>query len=280
MENFLDFLEAKGLSENTVLQYLQLYERFPHQDLSQETINRFIKRCPNFMIRAFVKNYLAFLNIKDYDIPKFTGHRKNKEGTVLDENALRKLTDALYSTKTLLGALLELSYLCGLRISEAMYLTPSDFDWDSWEGTDKPMRLKIKGKGNAERIIIVPNYMMKIMKELVLEHLYKAGKNPAEQMNTRIFYFSKQYWRKILAKKSIEVLGKRISPHDLRRSRATGWWREGKDITSIQKRLGHADISTTQRYIKPDIQVILSEWEEEVASLGSPWYPLLATGYV
>jgi len=63
-----------------------------------------------------------------------------------------------------------------------------------------------------------------------------------------------------------EVEGRKVSKftlHDLRRSVATEWFNKGKDIFTISKRLGHASISTTQRYINPDEERILNEWKNE-----------------
>ncbi|GBR75791.1 putative phage integrase [Candidatus Termititenax persephonae] len=110
---------------------------------------------------------------------------------------------------------LALCYYSALRVSEALNYNGSEI---------------ITGKGGHERYVYFSEKAEK----------YGAIK---KQKLTRYALCNRLY------RVSKRILGYRISPHDLRRSRATTLYKKTQDILSVQALLGHKDTVTTFQYI-------------------------------
>ena len=148
--------------------------------------------------------------------------------------------------------ILEILYSTGMRITELLNLHLSDF-------INIGDSLQIKGKGNVYRIVAF-NKESKSAIDMWLTHrcfLQKYRNNkymfPAKNSNSHI---SRQIIYKDLSylSRKIGINNKEISPHNIRHSFATHMLNRGADLRSLQKLLGHADISTTEiyTYVKPE----------------------------
>lgn len=143
------------------------------------------------------------------------------------------------------SAMLELLYSSGLRASELVRLKLADI---SFEGGF----VRIVGKGSKERVVPVNRRTLERMKRylrdcrpLLLrkhasEYLFVTGRGGPM---TR-----QRFWQTIKAHG--KLLGIELSPHTVRHSFATHLLEGGADLRSLQKMLGHSDISTTQIYTK------------------------------
>jgi integrase/recombinase XerC len=142
-------------------------------------------------------------------------------------------------------ALLVLIYGCGLRISEALGLTYKDVPQGDV--------LSIIGKGNKERLVPV----LPLVREGLADYigacpfpfsadtplfLGKRGK----ALDPAIFQLQIRKLRAALG------LPDTVTPHAFRHSFATHLLSAGGDLRSIQELLGHASLSTTQRYTHVD----------------------------
>ncbi len=143
-------------------------------------------------------------------------------------------------------AILELLYASGLRVSE---LTALEFDdLDLGEGM-----VRVRGKGRKERLVPVGSQAVKAIRKYLrrrseLEPRPGSGKD-ALFLNFRGTRLNVRSVRRILnhALESAAITRK-ISPHVLRHSFATHLLDAGADLRSIQELLGHASLSTTQKY--------------------------------
>jgi integrase/recombinase XerC len=150
-------------------------------------------------------------------------------------------------------AVLTLLYGCGLRISEALSLLRSD----------APMSdlLRITGKGSKTRMVPV----LPAVREAV--DAYLAQVPFAIMPNERLFRAKRGGVlspRHVQA--TVQLLRGRLglpasaTPHALRHSFATHLLGAGADLRSIQELLGHASLSTTQRYTEVDAAALLSAY--------------------
>ena len=147
-------------------------------------------------------------------------------------------------------ALLTLLWGCGLRISEALSLRGSDLPL--------PDTLRITGKGGKTRLTpVLPEvrdavdaYVASVSPPLaVADPLFRAVRGGP--LTPRHAQATVQRLRGRLG------LSDRTTPHALRHAFATHLLGAGADLRSIQELLGHASLSTTQRYTAVDAEGLL-----------------------
>lgn len=158
-------------------------------------------------------------------------------------------------------AIFELLYSSGLRVGELTSLKLQDLDLgNGW--------VRVIGKGNKERYVPVGSRAVLAMQEylpiramLQLKCRSIAGRD-ALFLNSRGGRLSSRSVARIL--KSLVVsagLAKNVSPHSFRHSFATHMLYGGADLRSIQELLGHASLSTTQRYTKADLGKLMEVYD-------------------
>ncbi len=143
-------------------------------------------------------------------------------------------------------AAIMLMYCCGLRISETLSISTNNI-------IDDFKFIKVKGKGNKERIIP----LIKIVADSIIDYI-KICPFPVTLSNS-IFVGSRggkqnpgTLQRTIRKIRITLELSESLVPHAFRHSFATQLLSNGADIRSIQELLGHSNLSTTQIYTKVD----------------------------
>ena len=144
-------------------------------------------------------------------------------------------------------ALLLLLYGCGLRIGEALALKRREAPLPGAES------LRVLGKGRKERLVPV----LPVVTEAVAEYLALCPYRPEPDGPLFLGARGKALAPRIL-QRSLQSLRLRLglpdwtTPHALRHSFATHLLAGGGDLRTIQELLGHASLSTTQRYTGVD----------------------------
>ena len=152
-------------------------------------------------------------------------------------------------------AILTIIYGCGLRISEALALNVGDITHNDF--------LKIHGKGNKERYVPV----LPVIKTKIDAYLtacpYNQSKGEPLFLGARGERISPRIVQRTLEKaRNILNLPDNITPHALRHSFATHLLAKGTNLRYIQELLGHASLSTTQRYTNVEISHLKKEYEK------------------
>jgi integrase/recombinase XerC len=149
-------------------------------------------------------------------------------------------------------ALFELLYATGLRVSEAAGLDLEDVDFSA--------RLaRVTGKGSKERIVPFGEEAEAALKAWLpvrsaLRHgAADAGEDEPLFVNRRGGRLTTRSMSRLL-KRRLRAAGlpDEISPHALRHTFATHLLQAGADLRAIQELLGHASLSTTQKYTHLD----------------------------
>ena len=140
-------------------------------------------------------------------------------------------------------ALLETLYSTGARVSELVALDIGDV-------REPEGLVRLQGKGRKERIVPIGEMALDAIRRYrVSLPLQSSGVPPrALFCNQRGGRLTSRSVARIVTRYSSRLAGGAVSPHTLRHSFATHLLDEGADLRSIQEMLGHASLSTTQRY--------------------------------
>lgn len=268
-ETLVEILNAKGLSDRTIQAYLYYYDALQKilqgtgRNLDQEVLNTFLNAFNNASpCRAFLKIYVTENKRDDLAVPVITGRKAKKKREFITPEEVGMIGKRMRDDgKDKFFYMLYLTYECALRRNETTQIRVEDFDWHTWiKDPERRGKLKISfmgAKGKKERYVSVPSWLMK--------RLYVYIKDTAASMDDEdpIFMMGNVRWHQIFKKYARQVVGRSCSLHDLRFSKATTWYREGKDVRQIKIRLGHTRIETTYRYIDPAEEEELVAWQGE-----------------
>ena len=173
----------------------------------------------------------------------------------LDESDARVLLNAARDEAAAGGAsqirnwaILELTYACGLRVSEVCALDISSLNRET-------LTVRFVGKGNKERVVpygppaadALDHWLVRGRPQLAGErsgHALFLG-DKGGRIDPRIV-------RSMVHEMAARAGVHDIAPHGLRHSTATHLLQGGADLRAVQEMLGHSSLSTTQRYTHVD----------------------------
>ncbi len=203
--------------------------------------------------RGLAKN-AALAAVRTPKLPKSVPKPLSAEDAGLALERIAELAEAPWIGRRDL-AILTLLYGCGLRLSEALGLARS-------EAPLRPGMLSITGKGRKTRLVpVLPAVSEAIAEYLALCPHRLTAKGPlfvgvrGGPLNPRLVQRQMQRLRALLG------LPETATPHALRHSFATHLLAGGGDLRSIQELLGHASLSTTQRYTAVDAERLLAVYD-------------------
>jgi integrase/recombinase XerC len=154
------------------------------------------------------------------------------------------------------AAILETLYSCGLRVSELVGL-----DWRDVDVENECVR--VFGKGRKERIVPIG--------EIALERLRRWKEHVAAEKITSDAVFVNRRGGRLTTRSVARFLARyglaagtsrRVHPHALRHSFATHLLEQGADLRAIQEMLGHASLSTTQRYTHVNLDHLMKVYDD------------------
>lgn len=248
LEQFLAIVnvsEMANVTDNDVYQYVQ---KLSHMNYAPKSIARKISALKEFFKFLFSEkeikeNPTAYLMApkQEKPLPKF-----------LTEVELKRLIDTAQSKEGMharrLAVMLVLMSACGLRVSELVGLPENCINFDKKE-------ILVRGKGSKERLIPISDEAI----ESVLDYttyrdnfirggrksiwLFPSLTSSSGHMTREAFFMA---LKEIAAEAGISP--EKISPHVLRHTFATRLLNHDADLRSVQKMLGHEDISTTEIY--------------------------------
>jgi integrase/recombinase XerC len=167
-------------------------------------------------------------------------------------------------------AILELFYASGLRLSELADLDLQDVNLAS-------RIARVRGKGGKERLVPFNHSAMDALKAMMADHVqigagHGGGRHAIDRhrrhrdplfLNLRGGRLTTRSVDRIVRRYVREAsIGPGISPHALRHTFATHLLQAGADLRAIQELLGHARLSTTQRYTHLDVQHLMDVYRQ------------------
>ena len=270
-KNFLKF--EKNLTENTIQSYVldikklidfiedshtnKKADNITNNDIKQfiYTQSKIIGTRSQSRLISSIKKFFHFLEIEklieenptdELEYPKI-GLKIPETLTTIEIDSLINYFKNSKNNSLRNSTITEVLYSCGVRVSELINIKISDIFFEDF-------LIKVNGKGNKERF--VP--MSKLSKIMIKDYIGSERFNIIPKKGYQDFLFLNNRGQSLtrvmiytilnIAKKGLGFK-KKISPHLLRHSFATHLIENGADISSIQKMLGHTNITTTERYL-------------------------------
>ncbi len=154
-------------------------------------------------------------------------------------------------------AMWEVAYGSGLRVSELVGLDKEDIDLnEGW--------VKVLGKGSKERVVPLGSKAKQSLVRYLARRMELVSEpTDALFLNYRGGRLTARSVRRLLKQHLIRAgLDPDVTPHGLRHSFATHLLDSGADLRSIQEMLGHASLSTTQRYTHVSLQQVVNAYDQ------------------
>ena len=275
IDKFLEYIVVeKRYSEHTLISYKKDLEGFllfvsdteGTRDLTKVdkkvirnflvhlTENHFQKRSINRKLSSLRSFYLFLLKIGEIEVSPLESVSSLKfyaeKQIPMSEEEMAELSEILdEDTEHFLEkAIIETLYQTGIRKAELCNLFFENVDFSSNE-------IKIKGKGNKERIVPISSVLAEI--------LYKFIEIRKPLPESEIYFFVRENGKKLSEKFVYSVVNsylsmvtfkKKKSPHILRHSFATHVLNNGAEISKVKKLLGHSSLASTQVYTNGNIE--------------------------
>ncbi|MFX0011006.1 MAG: site-specific tyrosine recombinase/integron integrase [Candidatus Hermodarchaeota archaeon] len=204
------------------------------------SLNEFISKNPMETIRS------PKVKLEE-SLPKFLDVSEIE--TIFNKLQNRKLFNSRKSERYYL--VIRLLYSTMARVSELCNIKIKDIDF-------KKGYLRLRGKGNKERIVPVDKKTLEIFKEHLANRIsyssedYLLVNTRNQRLNPRVV----QSDIKLIKERCGFPDTKVITPHVFRHTGATHLRRSGMDISELQDILGHSSPNTTRIYAKNDISKI------------------------
>ncbi len=231
--DYLSFLKSSKYALNTINRKISVIKNF----FQFIFIEKIIKNNPSLNINSIKKEKKLPLVLSENEIidlinKAFDNYKISNRQKKLSSYRLYAVLEILYSTGLRVGELLSLKVISLKNIKDKYY---------------------IKGKGGVQRLIIFNQKSLEVIKFwinlrnneksfLKNEYLFPKS-NSMKSISRQIIYKD----LKSLAMQ-VNIQDDKISPHSIRHSFATHLLNRGVDLRSLQKMLGHSDISTTEIY--------------------------------
>jgi integrase/recombinase XerC len=287
IEPFITWLtDEKGYSRHTIINYRRDILEFAEEAGTETDVGSLDKR--------IIRNYVYSLNIKNKSSSvarkistlrtffKFMEQenivRHNPMGSIpmpkqeqhipvflsVDE-VFALLESPGHEGRVRDSAILELLYSTGMRVSELVACNLASLDFDS-------EMVRVKGKGNRERLVPMGKQAIKGLRAYFGERdeLLRNRLQQGKKIDKRALFLNKRGTR--LTARSVERLiaeygrkagiDKPVTPHVLRHSFATHLLEMGADMRSVQELLGHASLSTTQKYTHLDMVHLMKVYDK------------------
>ncbi len=269
LKSFISYLSVeRGLSKNTVESYTTdlkgffsfLSENGGGDDFKREDIIEYLGRLKDLgystssicRFISSIKRYSRYLITEKIISEDPTETLRNPKQwdrlpKALSLEDIKKLFDTEIRSETAVrdSAMLELMYSSGLRVSEIISIKINDLNFEAGF-------LRVLGKGSKERVVPMNRRASEKIKQYILEmrpSLLKERQSPFLFLTNRGMPMTRQrFWQAL--RRLGNMAGLKITPHTIRHSFATHLLDGGADLRSVQKMLGHSDISTTQIYTK------------------------------
>lgn len=257
---FISSLELQNYSENTIKQYTRCVAH----------VAAFYGKCPSLLGPSEIENYLIYLKNKKHmgvsshrqyvaafrylyqhvlgqcwKIPRIPYPRRNKPlRDFLTPQEVKIFLEAVANPKHRM--MLEVIYATGVRGGELVKLRLSDID------SRRKVVVVQDGKGHKGRLTILSHSLL-----LKLRSYYKTYRPRVWLFEGRRGPIDVAVAQRACALATIKSgIGKKVTPHVLRRSFTTALHEQKVDVITMSRLLGHASVKTTELYTEVSLKTL------------------------
>ena len=254
--HMIDDMEIRNLTPNTQRAYIEQASRFARHfgksldHLGPAEIRMYLLHLVNdkhlaassIIVAVSALRFLYTITLKrpwlvEEVIP--AGKQAKKLPVVMSREEVARFLAAVDNMKH--RVILTICYATGLRVSEAVRLTPDAID-------SKRMVIRVaQGKGRKDRYVMLPPRLLDLLQDYWRRTRPGAWLFPGDWPDQPIGPLAVNHMcRQVRAKCGI---AKPVAPHSLRHAFAVHLLEAGTDLRTIQLLLGHRSLSTTARYL-------------------------------
>ena len=237
IKEFIFSLHAKKMSDKTIARKVATLKSLFNYMLKNNIIN---------------KNILSSITIPK--VSKSLPH-------LLTEKEINKLFSITLDDDRVLMemCIIELFYATGIRISELAQIKISNIDIIG-------KAIKVLGKGNKERIVILGKSSLKMLKKYMSVFCEDTQKFLFGSLipKRKIYNHISEKTIYNITKKHLKRISndEKLSPHSLRHSFATHLLQAGADLMSVKELLGHESLSSTQIYTHVQLEKMKKDYKK------------------
>ncbi len=243
---FLNHLDERHMSSVAAVQaadVIRFLESLQRRGLSARSRARALASVRGFFALLVRDQLLADDPAREIHPPRLPRRLPHSLGADDVKELLGDDSDKVFLRRD--GAMVELMYASGLRVSEAVTLKVNQVNLEAGF-------LTVMGKGRKERVVPIGSVAQKRVADYVREVrplLLKGKLSPYLFLNRVGGPLSRQgFWQRLRGLARRHGIRGKVSPHSLRHAFATHLVEGGADLRAVQMMLGHADIATTQIY--------------------------------
>jgi integrase/recombinase XerD len=253
----IEDMRIRNLAPNTQRSYIEQVSRFAHHfgkspellgpaDIRTYQLHLVQERqlsASSILVAVAALRFLYRVTLKrDWRIEEVvpTCRKPQRLPVVLSRDEVLRFLDAVAARKH--RVILTVCYAAGLRISEAVRLTPAAID-------SRRMIIRVvEGKGRKDRYVMLSPQLLDILRDYWRAARPKQWLFPGDRPDQPISPCAVEIACR--AARSRCGIGKPVTPHALRHAFAVHLLEAGADLRTIQLLLGHRSLSTTARYLR------------------------------
>ena len=242
--------QIEEIDRNTLRRYLAQI----HPTHNKATINRKLSALRTFFLYLVREGIISVSPAASLSAPRIDRYLPSVL-TVDEASALMAARPASDELSLRDRAIVELLYSSGLRVSEAVGLNVGHLDF--------PQALvRVLGKGRKERIVPIGSKAQEALHDYLTQR-GTAGEDEALFLNHRGGRLTARSIERNLKQRLLDAnINRHATPHALRHTFATHLLDAGADLRSIQELLGHASLSTTQKYTQISVDHLLKVYDQ------------------
>lgn len=260
LSEYTQWLKDKNLAPETIKKYLSTISQYGEIEINTSSIAKFLrenlkKHQPNTLkgqkniLASYAKFKKIYAKIEWENIKKLIPRIQKRFFPTVDYGELKLLKETQTKTDQITNErnslIIDFLFYTGLRVNELINIRHCDYQ----EGL-----LRIHGKGNKVRYILLPEFLTKYFDPYSKNYLFLT-RNGKKLTRGQI--------RKNIKRKCRQAsVSKNISPHTFRRSLATNLYNNGGKLETIQKQLGHSNLNTTMSYIHNDFKTLYNDYSK------------------